>query len=68
MFGMLVLVLAGSNSRYALAVLSAVGLIGFALAFMCHRALNADLEALDHARRPVHELIQADSGPRSSRF
>ncbi len=64
MFGMLVLVLVGSNSRFALAVLSAVGLVGFALAFVCHRALSADLEALDDARRPVHELTHGDPGAR----
>jgi serine/threonine protein kinase len=65
MLGIFVLVSAGSSSRFALVVLSVIGLAGFGLAFLCHRALAADLEALDEARRPVHELIHSDPGSRS---
>jgi len=54
-------VLPGSSEfRRLVRVLSAIGLVGFALAFVCHRALMADLEALDDARRPVLEMSHTD--------
>lgn len=59
-FGIMVLVLVGSTGRIALAAISVIGIIGFGLAFLSHRALNADLDAYDDARRSVREIINAD--------
>jgi hypothetical protein len=46
----------GSENRTALGVLSAVGLLGFGLAFVLSRAIQADVEALAHTHAPLKIL------------
>lgn len=61
MLAVITLVLINSQSRFGLGMLSAVGLMGFALAFWHYRMIQADLQALVNALRPPGESSSQNS-------
>lgn len=61
MLAVITLVLIDSQSRFGLGMLSAVGLMGFALAFWHYRMIQADLQALVNALRPPGEASSQNS-------
>ena len=61
MLSVVILVLIGSQARFALGVLAAAGLAGFGLSFLAYRMLQADLAALTMIAAPPGEAGDSTS-------
>jgi hypothetical protein len=61
MLSVVILVVIGSQARFALGLLAAAGLAGFGLAFLAYRMLQSDLAALTLIAAPPGDLSEAPS-------
>jgi hypothetical protein len=61
MLSVAILVLIGSQARFALGLLAAAGLAGFGLAFLGYRRLQSDLDALAAIAAPPGDGVDSTS-------